>query len=118
MELTNCYQLIVTFHRQWKDLIRSFFLECFLNLIYLLNMERNKSEIDRFSEFKSTDLVNICRTCLKELQYQDKVSIFQNIDFNDGTTKEIDNQMSMCICDIISLCSTKITVNVHPSRVS
>lgn len=75
------------------------------------------SEQRPISEFESSNFMNICRICLKELPLVGNVSVFSRIDSQNWTITVVDKQFEVCISDIISLCSTKITVNI-PHRVS
>lgn len=65
------------------------------------------------ADMKSSDLLNICRTCLNELSLE-KNSIFNSIEFeltSEARNSEVDKkQLKMPILDIIRLCTTHFTV--------
>lgn len=80
-------------------------------------MEQVNNNIQLLSELKSSDLMSICFTCLKEVQAECKVSIFNKITPNSTpstlTMTDVDKHLEMCVSDMISLCSSQITVNIH-----
>lgn len=108
---SSSYQLTVTDDSQWKIWLKDFSWNYFL-IIYLQNMKR-VSEQRPISEFESSNFMNICRICLKELPLVGNVSVFSRIDSQNWTITVVDKQFEVCISDIISLCSTKITVNIQ-----
>lgn len=68
-------------------------------------------------KIKYSDFANICRTCLKIVSSLEKVSIFDCIELeHEYLNSMIEKDEHINIWDIISLCSSKIHVNIHHNQ--